>query len=110
MATRVYDVVQLELQDGSTVEVKPLSIKRLRKFMEKIEDMSRADTEVESLSALTAAATVALQVSKPELTEDEAEDLLDMPTIWKILDIAGGIKAPDPNLLMEAAQSQVGRN
>jgi hypothetical protein len=110
MATRVYDVVELELQDGSVVEIRPLSIKRLRNFMEKIEDLSKAETEIESLSVLSDAATVAIQAFRPDVTQEQAEDILDMPTIWKILEIAGGIKAPDPNLLMEAALSQVGQN
>jgi hypothetical protein len=47
----------------------------------------------------------------PELAADKEalEEALDVPTIWKIMEICGGIKLGDPNL-MAAATKMSGTN
>ena len=37
MATSVYEIVEIELQDGTKVEMKPLKIKVLRDFMKEFQ-------------------------------------------------------------------------
>jgi hypothetical protein len=37
------------------------------------------------------------------------EEALDVPTIWKIIEVCGGIKLGDPNLIA-AANKMVGEN
>jgi len=49
LATTVYDVEEIKLQNGETVQLKPLSIKQLRKFMAVINKAQEATTENESL-------------------------------------------------------------
>lgn len=107
MATQIYDTIELELQDGRKVTVKPLSIKLLRKFMEVMRTMDADGTEEENLDVLVSACGVALQRQIPEVEANTEllEDILDVPTMWKIIEIAGGIKMADPNLLMEAARA-----
>lgn len=105
MATKIYDSVELELQDGTKVTVKPLSIKLLRKFMDVMKKMDAQSSEEDNLDVLVEASGIALARQLPDIAEDteKLEDLLDIPTMWKIIEIAGGIKMADPNLLMEAA-------
>ena len=104
MATTVYDVEEIELQNGQKVTLKPLSIKQLKKFMEVIQKTQTVETENETLDVLITAVAVALEKQLPDLVADRdaLEDALDVPTINRILDVCGGIKMDDPNLLAAA--------
>lgn len=104
MATTVYDVEEIELQNGATVKLKPLTIKELRKFMTAIGRTAEATTEDETLTILIDACAVALEKQLPDLVADRDafEDTLDVPTINRILEVCGGIKMDDPNLLAAA--------
>lgn len=111
MSNTVYTVEEIELQDGTTVELKPLNIKHLREFMVKMDEFAKTgDDEDASLNCLIDAAGICLKKKLPELVADRdaLEDALDMPTIYKILDLCGGVKLNDPNLLA-AAMEAVGK-
>ena len=104
MATTIYDVEEIELQNGAKVKLKPLTIKELRKFMAAIQKTAESKTEGETLTVLIDACAVALEKQLPELVKDRdaLEDALDVPTINRILEVCGGIKMDDPNLLAAA--------
>mgnify|MGYP000415365061 FL=1 len=110
MASTVYDVEEIQLQNGAIVKLKPLTIKELRKFMVAIGKTAEATTEDETLSILIEACAVALEKQLPDLVKDidAFEDTLDVPTINRILEVCGGIKMDDPNLL--AATVLAGQN
>ena len=110
MATTVYDVEEIQLQNGATVKLKPLTIKELRKFMVVIQKTAEVTSEDETLTILIEACGVALEKQLPELVKDidAFEDTLDVPTINRILEVCGGIKMDDPNLL--AATVLAGQN
>lgn len=101
MATKVYDEVELELQNGDVVTVRPLNIKQLRRFMEEMGKLTDADaSEEKNLDVMVDACAIALSKALPNLASNREalEEALDIPTIWKILEVAGGIKMNDPNL------------
>ena len=104
MATTIYNVEEIELQNGAKVKLKPLTIKELRKFMAAIQKTSESKTENETLTILIDACAVALEKQLPDLVNDRdaLEDALDVPTINRILEVCGGIKMDDPNLLAAA--------
>ena len=104
MATTIYDVEEIELQNGAKVKLKPLTIKELRKFMVAIQKTANTTSEDETLDILIDACAVALAKQLPELVADRdaLEDALDVPTINRILEVCGGIKMDDPNLLAAA--------
>ena len=104
MATTVYDVEEIQLQNGATVKLKPLTIKELREFMKVINKTQEVTTEDETLTILIEACGVALQKQLPDLVADKDafEDTLDVPTINRILEVCGGIKMDDPNQLAAA--------
>ena len=104
MATKIYDVEEIELQNGAKVKLKPLTIKELRKFMIAISKTADTKSEDETLDILIDACAVALEKQLPELVADRDafEDVLDVPTINRILEVCGGIKMDDPNLLAAA--------
>lgn len=100
MATKVYITEEIELQDGQKVTIKPLNIKALRKFMEVVKDFDKIEDEDESISLMVRACAIAIAPSNKALSENEdlLEEALDVPTMWRILEIAGGVKPNDPNL------------
>ena len=63
-----------------------------------------ATTEDQSLTVLIDACAIALEVQLPELIKDrdKLEEALDVPTINRILEVCGGIKLDDPNLVAAA--------
>jgi hypothetical protein len=110
LATTVYNVEEIELQNGSKIKLKPLSIKALRLFMAEIQKTQAAENEDETLTILIHACGIAIQSQLPDLVADKdaLEEALDMPTINRILDVCGGIKLDDPNQL--AAMVLAGQN
>lgn len=104
MATTVYDVEEIQLQNGANVKLKPLTIKELREFMKVINKTAEVTSEDETLTILIDACAVALAKQLPDLVADRDafEDTLDVPTINKILEVCGGIKMDDPNQLAAA--------
>ena len=104
MATKIYDVEEIQLQNGDKVLLKPLSIKQLRKFMVVVQKTQNVTEEDQTLSVLVEACAIALETQLPELTKnlDAFEDALDVPTINRIMEVCGGIKMDDPNLIAAA--------
>lgn len=116
MATTVYTTEEITLQDGSTVTLKPLTIKGLRKFMAKMQEFSSVEDEDQSLDILLDAAAICLMKEKADLWDkhkndgkggysEEAEEAFDMPTVYRILDVCGGVKLDDPNLIAAATEA-----
>lgn len=105
MATKVYDTLEIELEDGTIVLLKPLSIKALRKFMTIIEKAGEdsVKNEEDMMDIFVEAAVHSLRALSPlsftDKTEEEMEELVTLPTIMKILEVCGGLKPTDPNLL-----------
>lgn len=99
MASKVYDVVTLELQNGDEIEIKPLPIKRLRRFMTIIEQMNDESSEKSMMDILVEATAVVLEKKYPHIAhnQDELEELLDIPTMNKILEVAGGLDMSNDN-------------
>lgn len=106
MATSVYEVVEVELLDGSTISMKPLKISLLRDFMkefQKISDPKIADDNIKSMDLLLNCATIAMKQYNSELaTKEQLEEIMDLPTVYKVIEVAAGIKLNDPNALAAA--------
>lgn len=103
MATNVYDIVELELENGDLITVKPLPIKQLKKFMNVLKEMDSESvkTEDDAMDLFVKAAMVCLEKTKPEIAHDRDafEEVVNVPTMMKILEVCGGLKMNDPNLL-----------
>lgn len=127
MAKTAYDEVELRLQDGEEVTLKPLNIGRLKKFMAAWKGFQTVDLEKNEEAAFDVYITcagIALQKElehkfaenvnrQGELSEDYREyleDTLDMDTIFKVLEVCGGLKLNDPNLLRAVAEAQAGKS
>jgi hypothetical protein len=106
MATSVYETVEIELMDGTKIKMRPLKISLLRDFMkefQKIGDEGIAEDNIKSMDLLVSCATIAMKQFDEELaTKEKLEDILDLPTVYKIIEVAAGIKLNDPNALAAA--------
>lgn len=104
MANTVYTVEEIELQDGSSVVLRPANIKTLRVFMKKIDELATIENQDDYLEIVLDAAIILLKKQKPEFNDREiAEDCLDLDTIFKVIDACGGVKLNDPKMLEAAA-------
>ena len=94
MATTTHEAEQVTLIDGTKITVRPLKISLLRPFMKKFEGVAKvADDNEKSMTLLVECVQIAMQQYKPELAGDiqKLEDLLDLPTVYKIVEAASGI-------------------
>lgn len=107
MASTVYDVEVIKLQNDEEVTLKPLTINRLRKFMEVMDKFGEAKSEIETLTVLIDACAIALESQLPDLVaeREKLEDALDLPTIYRVLKICGGIDLENPNLVAAALEA-----
>jgi hypothetical protein len=104
LATKVYEVSEIELQDGTKITLRPLPINKLRKFMDVMLKMDGSQSEEQVVETLIEAASFGISQSAPELANDREKlgDVLDMPTIKHIIKICGGVDLDDPNLIAAA--------
>jgi hypothetical protein len=103
MATVINEAKTIVLLDGKKVTAKPLKISLLRKFMKKFEGIAEvADDNDASMDILMECVHIALSQydsSLAELTAAELEEILDLPTVYDIVEEASGIKLGDSDLL-----------
>ena len=103
MATNIYDTAELELENGEVIFIKPLPIKQLKKFMAAIRELDSDDikTEEDAMEIFIKASMVCIEKTYPTigLDREKFEELVNIPNMMKILEICGGLKLNDPNLL-----------
>jgi hypothetical protein len=91
MATEVYNKANIYLIDGTELEIIPLKIKYLREFMVEFEGVKDASDDDSAIEVLVKCVGICMKQYCPEIFES-VEDNVDLPTIYKIIDIAAGIK------------------
>lgn len=97
MAT-VNEEKEIVLIDGTKLNIRPLKISLLRKFMAKFEEIQEVASDNEkSIGILMQCVQIAMNQYKPELAEnlEELEELLDLPTVYKIVEEASGVRLAD---------------
>lgn len=94
MATRIYDSKNIVLMDGTELEIVPLKIKYLREFMDVFNLIQHSTSDEEAVSMLVECTRITMKQFCPEISDsvESVEDVLDMPTIYSILEVAAGIK------------------
>ena len=99
-------ITKVTLMDNTEIEVRPLKISLLRPFMSKFEAIAEiADDNDKSMTVLVECVQIALKQYKPELAEDlkALEELLDLPTVYKIVEGASGVKLNEVSALLNTA-------
>lgn len=130
MAKQAYQIVPITLQDGTDLTIAPLVIGRLKRFMREWKKFDDIDLEGDPTAAFDIyvnCAGISLdkelkKAGKVEETKGEGddplhpdyreylEDTLDMDTIFKVMEVCGGLKLNDPNLLRAVTEAQLGKN
>jgi hypothetical protein len=101
MATLTYEPETLTLIDGTTIKVRPLKLSLLKPFMAKFEGVADvAEDNNKSIALLLECVQIAMQQYNPELATDIAklEELLDLPTVYKIVEAASGVSLGGPSI------------
>lgn len=93
MPSSVYETETLTLDDGVTIEMKPLKIANLRKFMKEFAKLEKAgDDNDKSFNILGDCVLISLgQWSKETLTKEWVEDNLDINNYYDIIRVSSGI-------------------
>lgn len=119
----IFSVEEIELLDGQVVEVKPLPLKQLRKANKLIRRLTivevpegtgeedEIDLREEHFSSVIAE-VVEVCVGKQLKFEDEEEldDVLDLDTAYRIIEVCTGIKLNDEENLVKAIQEANSQN
>lgn len=94
MATEVYKTKIISLTDDSEIELSPLKIKYLRKFMLEFENVKIANGDLEAISALSDCAMICMEQYKPEIavSQEVFEEYINLDIIYDILEVAAGVK------------------
>lgn len=93
MATKIYDSDNIQLIDGTEIYITPLKIKYLREFLDEFESVKAASTDDAAIERLLYCARIAMKQYYPSIkTISDVEDNLDLPTVYKIINVAAGIK------------------
>lgn len=94
MATSIYNTKYIMLENGEELEISPLKIKYLRRFMEAFEDVKTSKNDYDAISSLSKCAMICMKQYKPEISNniEEFEEYVDLQTIYIILDVAAGIR------------------
>ncbi len=98
MTTTVKTDKELVLIDNTKIIVRPLKISLLKPFMAKFEQIATvaADNE-KSMDILMDCVQIAMKQYAPDISDDreKLEDILDLPTVYKIVEEASGVKLAD---------------
>jgi hypothetical protein len=95
MATKVYETTDLTLMDGKVLKMRPLKISLLREFMKEFASLDNVATDNDkSMDVLMSCVQIAMKQYNPELASNKEalEDILDLPTVYKIVEAASGVK------------------
>jgi Holliday junction resolvase len=106
MATSVYETSEIELLDGTKIKMRPLKISLLREFMKKFEGIAKvADNNDKSMDILIDCVQIAMKQYAPDLSTDreKLEDTIDLPSVYKVVEAASGIKFDDEGNVAAAA-------
>lgn len=98
MATKIYDSGSIYTVDNLEIYITPLKIKYLREFMEAFELVKAAKDDTDAVFRLVDCIRIAMKQYHPEFkTIEDIEDNFDIHTIYKVLDLAAGIKMNSDN-------------
>jgi hypothetical protein len=98
MATTVFETTELELMDGTKVKMRPLKISLLREFMKKFASLEAvAEDNDKSMDVLMDCVQIAMKQYSPEMamSKESLEENIDLPSVYKIIEAASGIKFDD---------------
>ena len=103
MATTVHEANTIVLLDSTEIKLRPLKISLLREFMAefgKIDSVSEDNDK--AMDVLMKCVQIAMKQYAPEIAESEKdlEEILYLPTVYKIVEAASGAELNEVASLM----------
>jgi hypothetical protein len=102
MVTEIYKIAYIDTIDGKSIQASPLKIKYLKNFMDAFGLLKTTKTDDGAINIISECARIAMKQYCPELSNsvEDIQDNFDLKNLYKIIDIASGIKigAKDDNL------------
>lgn len=94
MTTTIYDTNIVVLLDDTEIEIMPLKIKYLKELMAKFDEKSKTViSDDDMLDMIIECVLVAMKQYHPSVkTKEQLEDLIDIKTMYKVLEVSSGIK------------------
>ena len=94
MPTNIYEVDEVFSIDNQRIEISPLKLKYMKKFMDAFKDIHTAMTDDEAIDTMSECVRICMEQFAPEYsnTLDDIQDNFDLSTIYKVMDVAAGIK------------------
>lgn len=94
MANEIYKTFIIHTIDDEEIELSPLKIKYMREFMEAFQELSKANTDRESIMVIAECVRIAMKQFKPEISKkvEMIEDSFDLKTLYLVLEHAAGVK------------------
>jgi len=104
MAVTEHTEETVKLIDGTEVSIRPLKLSLLKPFMKKFQGIADvAEDNEKSIAILLECVQIAMQQFKPELADvKQLEELLDLPTVYKIIESASGMDLTGLGAMMNA--------
>ena len=106
MATTVHEANTIVLLDETEIKLRPLKISLLREFVTEFAKIDAvADDNDKSMDILMKCVQIAMKQYAPKIAEDakDLEEVLDLPTVYKIIEAASGVELNEVASLMGAA-------
>ena len=91
MATKVFNTLDILLLNDQTISCSPLKIKYMREFMDIFVLIENSKNDEESIDILLECCRVCMKQYSPDLFLN-LDDHIDLNTLYKIIEIAAGIK------------------
>jgi hypothetical protein len=91
MATKVFNTLDILLLNDQTISCSPLKIKYMREFMDIFVLIENSKNDEESIDILLECCKVCMKQYSPDLFLN-LDDHIDLNTLYKIIEIAAGIK------------------
>jgi hypothetical protein len=97
MPTIIYDTDEVLTVENKRIELSPLKIKYMRKFMNVFQTIDYAMSDEDAIDTLSECARICMEQFAPEYSDSvqSVQDTFDLKAIYHIMNIAGGIRIND---------------
>lgn len=110
MPTNVYEIGEVFTIDGIRIEISPLKIKYMKKFMEIFQTIPGAADDEVAVDTMSECIRIAMEQFAPEYSDnlESIQENFDLPAIYHIMDIAAGvsIREDSDKTLIEQAEEE----
>lgn len=94
MTTTIYNTSTVFLLDDTEIEIMPLKIKYLKELMVNFDEKSKTvKSDDDMIDMIIECILIAMKQYRPSVkTKEQLEDLIDIKTMYEILEVSSGIK------------------